>query len=680
MADDPRFVRRFGDINVVLQMLDDMSDGEMDNLSDSESGLSDMETGENDSDNDVSVDSESTDRESEPPDSDSNNEFVDAGMPIGRGRVRVRGGRGRGGCRVAGGHARGRGRGLRVRGRHGLRVRGGHVVIGARGRNDRDRSRSPIEINPEFNWQQHENARVFHNFEERTGPQKRYLGEVSVLQLFEEYFIPEVWTLIVNMTNLNAATKHANDNDNHKWNDTSIEEMKTFFGLVIAMGIMKLPRLELYWQKKYWIFDIPSFNKIMSRNRFSQIWRFLHFCDEANIPAADDPNRDKLFKVRPMLDLLLPRFQSVYVPSKNISIDESMIPFKGRIGFRQFIATKRVRFGIKVWVLAESDTGYISRLQVYTGRVAQNITEHGLATRVVNDLIAPYAMKGYHLYLDNFYTSPALFQSLFDRHVYACGTLRKGRRSFPRDILIENPRAHQRGYTKWTMAGPVLAQSWLDSKPVYFLSTIHESQHAPDAPRSDMFVKRRGQGVEVPCPPLLHQYNIGMGGVDFNDHQRKYYNLGRRSSRWYRRVFFYLLEVTLHNTQVLHAKLVPRRMSCRKDSPLEIRMELVDQLVAGKRADRNVGRPRSENDATRLQNVGGHMPIQLDKALVCKVCSKRISEKHRRENIGIPKDRQPKVPYVPRTHMSCEECQVPLCISKDKNCFRDWHMKVEYWR
>ena len=60
--------------------------------------------------------------------------------------------------------------------------------------------------------------------------------------------------------------------------------MKAFIGLVIAMGIIKLPSLHLYWIKKNWIFDIVSFNKIMARDRFKQIWRYLHFCDEGNAP------------------------------------------------------------------------------------------------------------------------------------------------------------------------------------------------------------------------------------------------------------------------------------------------------------------------------------------------------------------------------------------------------------
>ena len=240
-----------------------------------------------------------------------------------------------------------------------------------------------------------------------------------------------------------------------------------------------------------------------------------------------------------------------------VSIDESMIPFKGQIGFRQFIASKRVRFGIKVWVMAESLTGYVSQLQVSTGRERKaDHGKQGLASRIVNDLVAPYENTGYHLYVDNFYTNPALFEPLYERLIYACGTLRRGRKRFPVDIKIDDPKRHNRGFSNWSMCSPILAQFWLDSKAAYFLSTIHKPEYDPDVPQTNQVVKRRGaartrDGIEVSCPPLLHDYNIGMGGVDFNDHQQKFYNLGRRSTRWYRRVFFYLLEIALHNSFVV---------------------------------------------------------------------------------------------------------------------------------
>ena len=351
------------------------------------------------------------------------------------------------------GRPRERGRGI---GRSRPRCRGAGTCRQRQGR--RARSGSPARVRgvPDLVWQQIENNRNMRQFAERTGPQRRYQVTTNELNFFEEFFTKDVWDLITTMTNMNAVRKI--QNGNVKWKPVNTQEIKVFIGLVIAMGIIKLPKLELYWQKRKWFFDIPSFNKVMARDRFYQIWRYLHFCDETKAPQNEDPNRDKLYKIRPLLTKVLHNFESNYVPDKILSIDESMIPFKGRIGFRQFIQSKRTRFGIKVWVLAESNTGYIPRLQIYTGKDRENEPgEVGQGMRVVNDLIVPYEHKGYHLYVDNFYTSPELFKSLFDRDVYACGTLRKGRRGFPVDIIIEQPLRHERGYTKWTMCGPVLA-------------------------------------------------------------------------------------------------------------------------------------------------------------------------------------------------------------------------------
>ena len=58
----------------------------------------------------------------------------------------------------------------------------------------------------------------------------------------------------------------------------------------------------------------------------------------------------------------------LYQPSRNISIDERMVRNKGRYSFRQYIKDKPTKWGMKIWVLAESTTGYTYDYEVYTGR------------------------------------------------------------------------------------------------------------------------------------------------------------------------------------------------------------------------------------------------------------------------------------------------------------------------
>ena len=71
---------------------------------------------------------------------------------------------------------------------------------------------------------------------------------------------------------------------------------------------------------------------------------------------------DKLFKVRPLVDQLLESFK------KHQEIYVWMIGTKSRISFHQYIRNKPKKWGVKVFILADSETGYILNFEVYTGK------------------------------------------------------------------------------------------------------------------------------------------------------------------------------------------------------------------------------------------------------------------------------------------------------------------------
>ena len=85
-------------------------------------------------------------------------------------------------------------------------------------------------------------------------------------------------------------------------------------------------------------------------------------------PPRGDPNYDKLYKIWPTLDTIIAQFKSVYMPKAQVSIDESIIGFKGHLSFVQYMPKKPTKWGIKAWVLAESETGYVWNMKIYTGK------------------------------------------------------------------------------------------------------------------------------------------------------------------------------------------------------------------------------------------------------------------------------------------------------------------------
>ena len=105
----------------------------------------------------------------------------------------------------------------------------------------------------------------------------------------------------------------------------------------------------------------------MPRDCFRVIPRFLYFNDNATY-NAEVADRDRLHKIRPLLDLIPKQCLKVYGPGRFLSVDESLVLFKGQVHLRQYIKTKRIRFGLKLYKLTTSD-GMTLDVLVYCGTV-----------------------------------------------------------------------------------------------------------------------------------------------------------------------------------------------------------------------------------------------------------------------------------------------------------------------
>lgn len=102
----------------------------------------------------------------------------------------------------------------------------------------------------------------------------------------------------------------------------------------------------------------------------------------------------------------------------------SLILWRGRLLFRQYIANKRHKYGIKLYELTFD--GLILNILVYTGRGTLVDTDKGYSHTfsVVRKLLTDYLNKGHEVYLDNYYTSVSLAKYLFQNQTKMVGTLR----------------------------------------------------------------------------------------------------------------------------------------------------------------------------------------------------------------------------------------------------------------
>ena len=281
----------------------------------------------------------------------------------------------------------------------------------------------------------------------------RFPRNPSLGDYFKLYITEEIIDHLIIQTNLHAEQFLEREQANlrphstvHGWRPTDRVEILTFLAMLILMGILPKPRLIMYWSKDSLI-ATPIFNQVMRRDRFLLLLRFLHFAVNSQCNPAD-LDRDKLYKLRQVINMIKNTCGAVYSQGKNLSMDESLVLFNGRLSFKQYIKTKRARFGIKLYQLSTS-SGILLDFLVYHGNFAPGlvIMEDGslMTESIPATLLQKYVNKGHHVFLDNYYTSIPLASYFVQNGMLITGTIRDSRKQFPvelKTIQFEKVKEH----------------------------------------------------------------------------------------------------------------------------------------------------------------------------------------------------------------------------------------------
>ena len=484
------------------------------------------------------------------------------------------------------------------------------------------------------------------SFSATPGPSRIVHRCQTPLDFFMLFFTSAVCNLLVLQTNLYYSQSIASKPSTMEWVNVSVEDMMAFMGLVIAMGVVRLPEMDDYWSTDP-IMQHPWFTSIMSRTRFKQILRYLHCADNSHSNGSN--STDKLRKLRDIVDMLNVSFRQMYTPSQCLSVDESMVDTKCRISFLQYMPKKPKKFGIKLWALCESVTGYCLQFQVYTGKVETSV-EHGLAYRVVFDLMKHYLDQGYKLFMDNFYSSFQLYVDLLKHKTGACGTVRSNRLGFPKQL--QGKMKMKRGEAKFLQCKEITAVRWFDKRDVFALSSLHGNEMVA--------VTCRGNSEPVNKPKLIADYNVNMSGVDRCDQLLVYYALNRKTTKWWKRLFFRLLDMSVINAMILYVNIFPEKgkeRQCHKKFRMELAHQLVQPLLDSY-ADPFGGRPSGRNPVTSdIRLKGKHFPISRQPKRSCVVCAyeKNASGKYKQTK-------------------TVNYCEKYVC----RNCFEVYHTRSSY--
>jgi len=201
-----------------------------------------------------------------------------------------------------------------------------------------------------FNWST--DSQIINHFEYTATPGLKCLpnGDKPI-DYFNLLVTDELLDILVDETNIYAIEIFLNSvSDKSRisnWVNTNRLEMKTFLSLLFHMGTIKMPRLEDYWKTNK-LFNLPFFRTYMSRNRFTILLRALYF--SRNRAEGESVPRNRLHKIQPIVNYFNSRMNEIFEPTKNLSLDESMVLWRGRLIFRQYIKNKKHKFGVKMYM------------------------------------------------------------------------------------------------------------------------------------------------------------------------------------------------------------------------------------------------------------------------------------------------------------------------------------------
>jgi len=146
------------------------------------------------------------------------------------------------------------------------------------------------------------------------------------------------------------------------------------------------------------------------------------------------------------------------------------------------------------------------------------------------------------LYMDNFFSSPELFDDLVKKQIYCCGTVRPNRRGMPQNLRPKTATLIREDIHIRTR-DDLTAILWQNKTDVCMLTNTH------NAPAEGNFCNEGRKAIK---PQIVMDYNHHMGYVDKGDRIANSYSISRCTFKWMKKLFFHLLDLAILNSYILH--------------------------------------------------------------------------------------------------------------------------------
>ncbi|KAL4121933.1 hypothetical protein QTP88_014349 [Uroleucon formosanum] len=296
-----------------------------------------------------------------------------------------------------------------------------------------------------------------------------FTGEVIAIDActpygyFIQLFPDSIFELIARESRQYAAL-----NNNFTYSVTP-NEIKAFIGINIIMTYIKHPNTRIYWSTSEPGIRMDQIANFMAVNRFSQIKRYLHFANNLSVPNLNV----RYWKIRPVLDIFHKTFHDCASPTEHVSIDEMMIPFKGKSHLKQYIQSKPKKWGFKIWASTVDRTKY--------GPIGDSVF----------NLCHALHGKNHKLFMDNLFTSLAVIRQNCENRVPQI-----------QSSLVPGKQLQRGSCTIASSKDNITVVRWMDKREVHMISSYTGAEPIDEIFMNIAIVNAWTLYRQSPNPPL----------------------------------------------------------------------------------------------------------------------------------------------------------------------------------
>ena len=351
------------------------------------------------------------------------------------------------------------------------------------------------------------------------------------------------------------------------------DEIERHISLYIFQGLNPSPRvtMKMKTQNMEPLQGCDAIAEAMGPNAEHRHREFRkYFCLQHPHKPCPSKTSHPTWKVDPFLrHLNLVFLQAMKLP-ENLSGDEQTRAFQGSSQFKSRIKFKRCGDGFQCDCLCSK--GYTVCFYFRFQPPPKKYIDTGLSPLHSRMMFLFDQLKEKHhcVFMDNLYMS-ALFAKIAingKNKVKIHGVTRNDKKGLPKcigQIELSNEKMVQKYQNTIKVAKlegdpaitNLIAISYYDSKPVYFLSTVINRINWITVEKK-VFSKKFGQMIKMPFlrPNFVDKYNQDMNAVDRADQLRTNYEFGlnTRNTKWWWALFFWSFDVALVNSYICYKK------------------------------------------------------------------------------------------------------------------------------